>query len=233
MKKYAEYKKRAGAAVLTAICCVGACAALYGGVRTERISGLLEEKSVEDLAAESEVVVRGTITEVSKPYRIQSAAGTVSIFSDYTIAPEQVLRAPADAPEYFTLRMQGGQIGKNRTIVEENPALRQGDSGVFFLYRPHRGGGYNTPGDDYYYLSGMEQGAFLETEDGSGFCTEEGEALRLGTLPAQLAAQADVKPVWETDLENLQYNLREGFISQEEYDLFQAQMERYAQILPG
>ncbi len=232
MKEYNVHKKRICAVALATICCVSACSALYSGIKTERISGILQEKTVEDLVAESEVIVRGTIADVSEPYQIQAVSGDVSIFTDYTIVPEQLLRAPEDIGDHVILRMQGGKIGKNRTIVDENPSLQKGDSGVFFLYRPHMGGGYNTLGDDYYYLSGMEQGAFLETGESSLFHTERGRGVELEVLTAQIAKQPEIHLTRETYLENLQYNLHEGFISQEEYDLFLAWMEHYAQILP-
>lgn len=221
--------------LLAAAVCLGCMVCNQAGLfdtTTETISGVLEDLPIEDRIVASDLVILGTVQDISDPFYIESASGAASIFTDYTITPQKVLRGTTDA-DRVTLRLQGGKIGRRETIVEENPELSIGDNALFLLYQPHMGGGFNTLGEDYYYLKGLEQGVLYTTTDTNCFETEDGESIDLAALPQMLseADEPDPNSFRNNCLEGLNHNLEEGFISQEEYDDFVQRMDRYAHIV--
>ena len=50
-------------------------------------------------------------------------------------------------------------------VYEHSPVLSGENEYLLFLYKPARGGAYNTDGD-YYYILGLTQGTFVMDEEG-------------------------------------------------------------------
>ena len=57
------------------------------------------------------------------------------------------------------IRVQGGIVGNRKEIYNPTPDLEYDGEMIPFLYKPGRGGGFNTEGD-YYYVLGLPQGIF-------------------------------------------------------------------------
>lgn len=215
-------------------CCV--CVILYQngyfGTTTEEIHGILEEVSLEELAETSDLVVHGSVIDISEPYEIETNDGQRSIFTDYIIEPVMLLRGEP-VQERVLIRMQGGKMGRHEVIVEDNPTLAIGDEAVFFLWQPHMGGGFNTKENTYYYLNRMSNGVFYKSDQSESFQTEQGEVLELASLPQRFTNLAPVDPerFRRENLEGLKSNLEEGFLTQKEYDLFVARMDTYAHVV--
>lgn len=105
------------------------------------------------------------------------------------------------------------------------------------------GGAYNTEGD-YYYILGLEQGAFyaqssmLRTQS-MVYENTLGTAIDLDALKADILSLSNSRSteignedrVYEEFLANQQKNLENGFITQEEYDTFLAEANEYATII--
>lgn len=218
----------------TTICCL--CVILYQngyfGTTTEEIHGILEEVSLEELAGTSDLVVHGSVIDISEPYEIETNDGQRSIFTDYIIEPDTILRGES-RQDRVLIRMQGGKMGRHEVIVEDNPTLALGDEAVFFLWQPHMGGGFNTQDDTYYYLNNMSNGVFYRSDIPEYFKTEQGEVLELASLPQKFTSLDPVDPerFRRENLEGLKSNLEQGFLTQKEYDLFVARMDEYAHVV--
>lgn len=197
------------------------------GVRT---SGLVEKKDLADLIGESSLVVRGKVEQVSPPFQIQGVGGGVLTFRDSILVPEEVYRGQPG--EVLVVRTQDEE---GATVETQEPVLQEGKEYVLFLYRPGRGGGYNTRGD-YHYITGLKQGVLEKT--GDTYTTQDGTgtAISSAALFTALQQENEKAPVNEEKaleefLANLQGNLKSGFISQEEYDRILKESQEFAKIL--
>ena len=207
-------------------------------------SGLLVERNYDDLLQDAPVIVTANVTDVSDSFEIMPVfGGTTSIFTDYTIEVREVLRGDVAADDTLTVRLEGGQTDERALVVDEAPALTVGDELLLFLYQPNMGGAYNTEGD-YYYILGLEQGAFyaqssmLRTQS-MVYENTLGTAIDLDALKADILSLSNSRSteignedrVYEEFLANQQKNLENGFITQEEYDTFLAEANEYATII--
>lgn len=97
-----------------------------------------------EIVAESEVVVRGRVTDVRA---VRSTAGDVE--SVVTIAVDAVLKGASDT--FVSMRVPGGVIGRYRTVMTGAPTMHVGEQAVFFLKR--------GPGDTWWPV-GLSQGIY-------------------------------------------------------------------------
>ncbi len=207
-------------------------------VITQHETGLVEEKSLDDLVGESSLIVRGKV-EASSVIQVESPQGGVTNFTDYSVAVTETIRG--EEQEQVTVRVRGGLTGNLNVVNEDSPELLPEGKYLFFLYQPGMGGGFNTEGD-YYYITGVYQGAYhLEAEAGQPAVARAfggGETTQAEQLTANIEMLSDEKPL-EPDqnkkvfLENLQNNLESGFITQGEYDEILAGAGEYAQVIAG
>lgn len=217
------------AAFLVVISAVALGIAFHRPHETAYISGLLAEVSTEDLFSQSSLIVRGRVSGHSDAFQIQSPSGSVANFTDYYFTVDNILRGNYE-PSTVTVRLHGGTVGNYTEIYEDAPTINEDTEYLLFLYRPGRGGAFNTEGD-YYYILGLTQGIFVEESEGV-FLSETGEKL---TSNMFLSTIADV-PVNENYfreqyIHNQQLNLENGFITQEEYDSRMANIDQYATII--
>lgn len=215
---------------------------------TQVVSGSLEELTQHEIITRSSLVAIGSISEVSDPFQIKPVGGgDPSVFTDYSLQISDVLRGEPDS-DMVSVRVQGGTTDNLTTIVEEAPELEVGQEYLLFLYQPGRGGSYNTEGD-YYYITGVNQGAFevssatpfsAEMDDSAvGFIssatdTQVDWSLRDAAESIQVVNEeqpADEAYVYEQAYENWQANLDSGFITQEEFDNLVRESKIYAKII--
>ena len=187
--------------------------------KTVYISGTLVERNFEDLYEQSALIALGTVTEKSEAFQIQNVSGSIANFTDYSFKINSTLRGNADN-DTVTVRVQGGTVGNYTEIYEFSPDLEKNKEYLLFLYKPGRGGAYNTEGD-YYYVLGLTQGSFSEDQTGN-FISQSGEKLTHDNLIATLDSE-ESKPVDENYfrneyIENQKRNLQNGFITQQEFD---------------
>ncbi|MCD8145567.1 MAG: hypothetical protein LUD79_09630 [Oscillospiraceae bacterium] len=211
-------------------------AAVFGITRlshkTVYISGTLEEKTLDDLYEQSALVAVGTVSGKSEAFQIQNVSGGTANFTDYYFDVSTALRGAAES-ETVTVRVQGGTVGNYTEVCESSPALEVGDEYLLFLYKPGRGGAYNTEGD-YYYVLGQAQGCFT-ADSSESYVSQNGVTLTQESLTAALSDE-DLEPVnvdyfREEYIANQQRNLESGFITQEEYDEMMANIDQYATIV--
>lgn len=200
--------------------------------KTVYISGTLVERNFEDLYEQSALIALGTVTEKSEAFRIQNVSGSIANFTDYSFKINSTLRGNADN-DTVTVRVQGGTVGNYTEIYEFSPDLEKNKEYLLFLYKPGRGGAYNTEGD-YYYVLGLTQGSFSEDQTGN-FISQSGEKLTHDNLIATLDSK-ESKPVDENYfrneyIENQKRNLQNGFITQQEFDDMMANIDTYATIV--
>ena len=102
---------------------------------------------------------------------------------------------------------------------------------LLFLYESDRGGGFNTDGD-YYYIRGLWQGVYYINKNDDTFTSPSGEKL---TEEFFMLRSEEYKnnhySAKEERLKNLKNNLKNGVITQEDYDKSVAQMDEYAEII--
>jgi hypothetical protein len=225
------------AAVLLAICVVILVAkkpAVLGDNSTEsgtlHISGILAEKTFDALTTEACLIVKGTVADRSEAFQIRSPSGSLANHTDYTIDITNVFRGNAEQSGGITVRVQGGTVGEYTETYEHSPVLEEGKDYLLFLYKPGRGGAFNTNGD-YYYILGLSQGIYAEQTDGT-YVSQSGSIVTNAELEAAVSALSDT-PV-DTDffrnefLSNQARNLESGFITQEEYENMIANIDIYA-----
>ena len=194
------------------------------------ISGTLVERSLEDLFSKSALVVRGTVNESLETFRIQNTNGDAAIFTDYKFDVSELVRGN-DLDDELIIRVQGGTIGNMTEVYEHSPELKSKNDDLLFLYKPARGGAYNTEGN-YYYILGLTQGTFVMNEEGN-FISESGTVLFADDIDQYVksADPVNVNYFREEYIANQKHNLETGFITQEEYDELTKKIDEYASIV--
>lgn len=220
------------------------------------IDGTLREMSLEDLMKESNLVVFGTVSDKSESFEIQSVTGGSSIFTDYYVAPHEILRGSIETTKQITVRVQGGELDNIIAVSDTEADLKVGESYLLFLYKPNVGSGFNTKGD-YFYVKGCRQGAY-ELKDNSQLSkiksenislismlekadtdlllkSKDGKAIKLVEIAEAFDDFNKRNPVrdnlfYEEFLKNLKLNLEGGFITNEEYIRCLNELEQYATI---
>lgn len=200
--------------------------------KTVYISGSIVEKSLDDLYEQSTLIAFGSITGKSEAFQIKNVSGSIANFTDYYFQLDNTLRGNAER-DTITVRIQGGTVDNYTEIYEFSPDLKIGNKYLLFLYKPGRGGAYNTEGD-YYYVLGLTQGSFYEDNTGD-FVSESGTVLTKNSLISTLDTYSK-KPINEDYfrneyIENQKRNLKNGFITQEEFDEMMINIDNYAIIL--
>lgn len=202
------------------------------------ISSSMPAITMEDLVERSALIVSGTITEKSLPLSIRSASGDqISVFTDWTLTVDTCYRGELPENEALKIRVQGGRNAKLIVENENAPDFCVGDTVLVFLYQPHMGGNFNTAEEDFYYLTGMLQGAFfINASEGTVWnplidSTETMEQLT-GEIH-DLSAMYTVDDLWlyHHNQTRMDEDLATGGIDQEAYDEFWERMSQYAIII--
>ena len=214
-------------AVIIVAICAACLPALHG--ETVYISGSLVKRDIDDLFEKSSLAVIGTVTGQSEAFQIEHVSGGVRNFTDYYFTIENTLRGSAET-QTVTIRIQGGTVDDYTEIFEHSPDLKLGEEYLVFLYKPGRGGNYNTEGD-YYYILGQTQGVFTQESSGD-FVSATGVRL----TSTMMVSTINDEPVNENYfreeyIANQQRNLQNGFITQEEYDELMDNIDQYATVV--
>lgn len=219
-------------AALLAVGIAGAIPLLRPVENTAYISGQLPHRTTDDLFQQSSLVALGQVTDISDAFRIESTSGGTAIYTDYTFTISRLVRGTNTA-ESVTVRVPGGTVDHYTEVYEPCAKLEKDGEYLLFLQRPYGGGAYNTAGD-YYYVLGLAQGAFTAVdEEKTQFVSQLGVELDLGQMAMAYADEpVDENYARREFIENQQWNLESGFITQEEYDQFMAELDVYATILP-
>jgi hypothetical protein len=204
----------------------------FGAGTSVTISGIIVERTFDDLINKSCLVVNGTISEKSEAFQIESPRGSKSIHTDYTLTIDSTLRGTAAGNEII-VRVQGGTANGFTEDYENSPDFEIGKQYLLFLYQPARGGAFNLPGD-YYYVLGLKQGVY-ETSTEDTFISQFGKPLSVTELQNALDAVQDV-PVdlyyfRNEYITNQEKNLQTGFINEEEFAESMQNIDIYATIV--
>ena len=107
-----------------------------------------------EIVSGSQIIVHGRVTEV----RSEWLPGGRRIESVVTVAPSAYYRGTASGP--VTFRVDGGQIGRYKSVTVGAPAFRQGEELVLFL---------QAQGPSVPRVFGMNQGVFrVNVEERTG-----------------------------------------------------------------
>lgn len=189
---------------------------------------LVQESS---LAAQVKVIKKEDLTIYSPT---DKATGK---FTDYTVTFQEIHRGSNAAGKTVTIRVENSRTYDQGGTVSDSgmaPLFSVGDSLLVFLYQPHMGGGFNTQGEDYFYLTGQGQGAYF-LADQIAICSVFDESYALQELLSEieeLNGRYEVDEFWQYNycVRHTKEQLETGVISQEEYDEFWARAEKYAEI---
>lgn len=244
-------------------------------------TGLLIGYTVDELMKYSGLVVYGTVTHISEPFAIECVEGGYKLMTDMTITPIKTLRG--EEKKEVKVRLEGGQISDYIENYDDLPEFLLGEEWLLFLNTPNMGGSYHTEGD-YYYITGLQQGAFKsldkpgsdESKSVSALKNEEIifvnsvalengreiSSLKTVEIDSLVRSKADsetnARPddtvfglaQLETDMKsfnsevpvdeyhfrnfvlgNYEANLKSGFFSQEEYDRYVSNIDKYATVM--
>lgn len=129
--------------------------------------------TLDDLIEQSNLVVRGTVKNISDPFMIRGVNGIGELtYTDYDIDVSEVVRGnlPSDTRS-VVVRMEGDP-SNNLMIYESAPILDKEREYLLFLQKPGMGGGFNTEGD-YYYILGLRQGVYENAEQENVLLSED------------------------------------------------------------
>jgi hypothetical protein len=205
-------------------------------VDTIAVSSSLVAKDVPQLIESSDIIACGTVVSKNAPIKILPVfGGDFSIFSDFIFEIENSYLHANATPENssVSVRIHGGTVDGLNVIVEEAPVLEVGGKYLLFLYRPGRGGGYNTVGD-YYYVNGASQGIYImnENEYTRQLSGTNIEIEVLQSLIAEYEATGTPRiTALEEFTQNQIRNLDSGAITEEEYETFITNANTYATII--
>ena len=125
------------------------------------VSGSMPEYSLVELTEESDLIIKGTISNKSEPIAIRPAnGGADTLYTDFEIQVEETYRGEADGDKVI-LRLQGGETEKLVVHSDLEPDVDVGESYVFFLFRPVPNGREITE-RDFYYLVASYMGLMSE-----------------------------------------------------------------------
>lgn len=117
---------------------------------------LVPALSQDELIAQSSLIVKGTVSEVSDAFQVKSeTGGDASTYVDNTVRIEQTLRGQTDA-DTVTVRVQDDD-----QVSTEDAKLEQGKEYLLFLYQ--QASDENTT----YRVTGAMQGAYEVQADGT------------------------------------------------------------------
>lgn len=124
-----------------------------GSAEKSSSGNLVPALSQDELIAQSSLIVKGTVSEVSDAFQVKpETGGDASTYVDNTIRIEQTLRGQADA-DTVTVRVQDDD-----QVSTEDAKLEQGKEYLLFL----------TSGENATYrVTGAMQGAYEVQEDGN------------------------------------------------------------------
>ena len=203
----------------------------------DKPSGLLAERTLDDLQKRTPLIVRGKINNKLEPIYIEAVFGGTPVpHTDYEVEIDEVFRGNCE-DKIITVRIMGAHVENGYTYLAE-PRFKEGMEYILFLIKPHMGAAYNVEGDDYYYIEGAEQGVY-EKSEGESFvpqAQDERDVIILSEFALEMKSINEKYPVDEQRYSNdfyrnMKSNLESGFISQEEYDVFIAEADIYAKIV--
>lgn len=225
----------------------------HTSVITQNISGTVAGLTQDDLIERSCLVAIGTVAN-SESFQIQPANGAdPSVFTDYTVKVSDITRGEVEA-DSIIVRVQGGKTETLATVADEEAKLENNKTYLLFLYKPERGGDYNTEGD-YYYVTGAFQGAYeigtdvsvsmntsflADTEANNDIqCvnSKDTEAEWLLSDAVENVQEindkhpADVNYMRDQAHENMRANVESGMMTEEEYNQAIAAEQEYATII--
>ena len=117
---------------------------------------LVPALSQDELIAQSSLIVKGTISEVSDVFQVKpETGGDASSYVDNTVHIEQTLRGQADADTVIV------RVQDDHQASTEDAKLEQGKEYLLFLYQ--EASGENTT----YHVTGAMQGAYEVQADGT------------------------------------------------------------------
>lgn len=124
-----------------------------GSAEQSTSGNLVPALSQDELIAQSSLIVKGTVSEVSDAFQVKpETGGDASSYVDNTIRIEQTLRGQVDT-DTVTVRVQDDD-----QVSTEDAKLEQGKEYLLFL-----SSGENTT----YRVTGSMQGAYEVQEDGN------------------------------------------------------------------
>lgn len=200
------------------------------------IHGILEEKTEDQLFEQSSLLIIGTVKGNGNSFQVRKATGETGNFTDYEIDVANTLRGNL---EQFSVvvRVRGGTAGGVTEICTPGPELKTGEEYLLFLYKPARGGDFNTEGN-YYYVLGLTQGVFQKVSNNAEKLTTDVYKSQNGheITYARIQERANEYPVNElyfrTEyIENQQRNLENGFITQAEYEQIMSNIDVYESVV--
>lgn len=197
------------------------------------VSSTTPDLNEEGLVDNSNIIVKGKVVGMSKPFEIQPAdGGASSIFTDYYFQPTEFIAGSelVSNKNKLPIRIEGGDLNNKVVTNENNPNLTVGETYTLFLMKPDIGGGFNTRGE-YFYITGSEQGVAKEANNSNIVSTKGSKSLKLNKN--NLKAKKNIikeHSMKNTFLEGLQENLETGFITQEEYNQAISSSQNYADI---
>ncbi len=135
----------------------------------------------EDLSNHSDMIVIGTVKEIlpskwntidgKRPNNTDSFSPFCFIYTDIVVNVNKYLKNPLSSKE-VTVRVDGGTVGNDRLIVDEEPSFKTGEKVLLYLMKDDSPG---TKGIDpeHFKVTGALQGKFTLTDAGKAVRPDE------------------------------------------------------------
>lgn len=209
--------------------------ALEQDVIVQNVSGMVAELTFEEMLGKSHIAAKGEITGISRSFAVKPVnGGDASNFYEYELTLEDVYIGEKTLGDKLNIRVQGGQVDNIVTSCAETPELEVGTKVLAILTKAGKGSNLYVTDEDYYLIVGVNQGIFTADESKDSLKNAMGEdAGALSDMVTDIRKFAsdytpDYDP-YETVMNNLDESLRDGRITQAEYDISKANFEKYAE----
>jgi len=217
-------------------------------VETCYISAYIPPMTQDELLEQANLIIYGRVTQKELIFIQSIHGGDPCGHTDYYFEPISVLRGePVNKDEVIVRVMTGEDKDRNvKVVLDYMKDLNIGDEYLLFLGKTELGGEYNTKGD-WYYILGTNQGIFevskenkrsaagdLIPEKSSALFNEielDYESFDSEIKKANIETPVDPDLDKKTAYDALESNLKSGFISEEEYELYKQDLEKYAVIV--
>ena len=203
------------------------------------MNGSVAPLTYEDLIKQSQLVVRGTVTDKYEELLVQPVGsfGDPICFTDIYFNVSETYRGELKDTT-IAVRVLGGTKGAYVLEAPQEASLLPGDECILFLFMPsYCGGSWYTQGD-YYEVVGANQGAFYLS--GEGLFQSPSPSITkvidirnfkddMSIANKQLPVDYDYQKNYA--MNSFRVNLENGMITEDMYNDFVKELSQYATIV--
>ena len=222
--------------VVTDIDTTGEVTEPIGVVIEQNVSGVVVQLTFEEMLGKCHLAVMGEVTGVSEPFAVKPVnGGDASNFFEYELTVEDAYIGDASAGDKVNVRVTGGLVGNVQTYCAETPNFEIGTKVIAILKKATKGSNLYVTDEDYYLIVGVNQGIFTIEPSGDSVSSivelksRKVEDVKAAIIEFSKTYEVDIDDTYKNAINKLNESLKNGRITQEEYDISLRNIESYAE----